>query len=171
MNPSPSSGIVILGSSRTNGNTREALRSFDPLNTLPLVHLKELNITPYDYQHGNQGDAYWPLMEKALCYPTIILATPIYWHTMSAYMKIFIDRLSDFLFLKPEMKPKLLKKKVGVIASYSTSIPQGFEATFHQTCQYMGMTYQGCFFYYVGSDEKKRRHNTNMPLFRSVLGV
>jgi hypothetical protein len=43
-------------------------------------------------------------------------------------MKIFIDRLSDFLTISKEDGHKLRGKKLFVIASFGASLPQAFTA-------------------------------------------
>jgi multimeric flavodoxin WrbA len=44
-------------------------------------------------------------MDRALSHEQIIFATPIYWYAASPTMKIFLDRISDFLEL-PDLLPK-----------------------------------------------------------------
>jgi len=55
---------------------------------MTFVDLNDLNITLFDSQHGNRDDDYLPLMEKSVTFDHIVLATPVYWYTVSAQMKI-----------------------------------------------------------------------------------
>ena len=47
----PNKTIIIMGSSRFDGNTRAAIREFDPKGECSFVDLNDLNITPYEYDH------------------------------------------------------------------------------------------------------------------------
>ena len=77
----------------------------------------------------------------------IVLATPVYWYTMSATMKIFLDRLTDLLEIRRDLGRKLRGKKLFIISSIgSTSLPQGFEDAFWQTAKYLKMEYEGSSF-------------------------
>ena len=162
--------IIIFSSSRSHGHTRKALDELMKDDLFPLVDLSDLKITPFDYEHRNANDDYIPLMEKIITFDHIILATPVYWYTMSAQMKIFIDRLSDLLTIRKDIGRQLKGKKVSVLASYGNSLPCGFELAFSQTCAYMKMIYCGCFFYYSGTDEKRAQKNNAIHDFkRKVL--
>lgn len=144
--------IILLGSSRSFGNTRKAVDGIIGKHDIPLVDLLALDIKPYDYEYRNKSDDFIPLVERIIEFETIILATPVYWYTMSALMKIFIDRISDLLDIRKELGRKLRGKKLFVIASFNTSLPKGFEDTFEQTCLYLGMEYLGTSFIYCGTD-------------------
>ncbi len=144
--------IIILGSSRSFGETRKAVDLIIGDRNIKIVDLRDLNISLYDYEHNNKDDDYIPLMEEVIEHELIILATPVYWYSMSATMKIFIDRISDLLTFRKDLGRKLRGKKLFVISSFSTSMPQGFEDAFSQTCEYLGMQYQGCSFIYNGNN-------------------
>lgn len=145
--------IIVLGSSRSKGETWQAVQDItDNSALIPVIDLNSLSLSAYDYDHSNHNDDYFPLIERLVEHELIILATPVYWYTMSAQMKIFIDRLSDLLEVRKDLGRKLRGKKVFIVASFNTSMPVGFEDAFSQTCNYMGMIYLGCSFIYQGSD-------------------
>lgn len=153
--------IVILGSSRSFGETYKAIQTIlGEENKIDIVDLNTLYLLPYDYEYRNQEDDYAPLMEKITQHDLIVLATPVYWYTMSAQMKIFIDRLSDLLEIKKELGQKMRGKCLFVIASFNTSLPRGFEEAFSQTCEYMGIKYEGCSFIYWGNDPELLKENS-----------
>ena len=146
-------------------------KAVDELNidsTMHVVDLNKIKISPYDYKNKNKNDDYLGLMEKILTYNSIILATPVYWYTMSAQMKIFFDRLTDCMSIRKDIGRKLKGKRVYVLASY-TSPAKGFEDPFSQTCKYMKMHYGGCFFHYAGEDEKLLRKNKKISEFRNLI--
>lgn len=153
-----SNSIIILASSRSNGKTYEAIQIITE-GSIPIVDLNTLKISPYDYEHQNIDDDYLPLMRKVVEHDLIILATPVYWYSMTAQMKIFIDRLSDLLEVGKDIGRKLRGKRLFVIASFGTSMPIGFEDPFSQTCEYLGMKYEGCSYIYNGKDEELMKRN------------
>ena len=146
--------IVVLGSSRSFGNTQKAIQLIIGENqNIPIIDLRSLNITPYDYTHRNKNDDFLPLMEQVISHSLLVLATPIYWYTMSAHMKIFIDRLSDCLTIRKDIGRKLRRKNLFVIASFETSLPKNFEDPFSHTCEYLGINYQECGYIYFGKNK------------------
>ena len=62
--------IVILGSSRSFGETRKAVDAILERCEVPVpvVDLNTLNISPYDYAYHNSEDDYLTLMEKIFIY-------------------------------------------------------------------------------------------------------
>lgn len=146
--------IIVLGSSRSKGETWQAIQDVvSDSASIPIIDLNNLSLSPYSYNHSNQNDDYFPLMEQLVEHELIILATPVYWYTMSSQMKVFIDRLSDLLEIRKDLGRKLRGKKIFILASFNTSLPTGFEDAFRQTCDYMGMAYLGCSFIYQGRDQ------------------
>ena len=142
--------VIILGSSRSFGNTRQAISQVFGNLKDELVDLNNFNITQFDYNHRNAEDDFAPLVEKLVEYDTLVIATPVYWYSMSSIMKIFIDRISDLLSIKQDLGRKLRGKSLYVIASFDTSYPKGFEDTFMQICDYLGIKYLGTSFIYSG---------------------
>lgn len=140
--------IIIVGSSNPSGKTMEAVLKIIGGHSVPIVDLSTLDIGKFDYSHLNQNDDFLTLMEEVVQHDLIVLATPVYWYTMSATLKVFIDRLSDLYDLREDLLKRLAGKKIFVIASYATSLPKGFEDAFEQTCDYLKMTYLGTSYIY-----------------------
>ena len=164
--------IIILGSSRSLGETSKAVNLIFGDHDIKIIDLGNLKIAPYDYEYRNKDDDYIPLMEEVTEHELIILATPIYWYSMSATMKIFIDRLSDLLHFRKDLGRKLRGKKLFVISSFSTSLPKGFEDAFSQTCEYLGMQYLGCSFIYHGNDAELLISNkANIEKAKIIIGI
>ncbi len=153
------SAIIIHGSSRSSSETDQAIKTIIDDNNIPIIDLNTLKISAYDYEHRNRDDDYLVTMERVVQHELIILATPVYWYSVSAIMKIFIDRLSDLLEIRKDIGRKLRGKKLFVIASYGTSLPRGFEDPIEQTCEYLGIKYQGCSFIYNGNNPELKKFN------------
>lgn len=151
--------IIIFGGSRSDGNTMHAIKTVIRDRPIPIVDLRKLHIGQYDYTYANAVDDFIPLAEKMVRYNPIILATPVYWYSMSALLKTFIDRWSDLLDIRKDIGRRLAGKDLYVFTSYGESIPRGFEEAFSQTCEYLDMQYRGCYYFYSGDDLERTQKN------------
>ena len=61
----------------------------------------------------------------------LFFASPVYWYSMSAQMKIFFDRLADLVTIEKERGRALQGKSCSLVATGgSDSAAEGFEKTF-----------------------------------------
>ncbi len=147
--------VCFLGSPRKKGNTAALLDSVISGLTQggkvesELVFLHEKNIKPCNgceacKKEGSKGCAIqddmsdiYPLIRKA---DLIIFATPIYWWSVTAQMKLLIDRLYGMDF-------KCGMKKVVLLMTYGGELPNsGPETTeklFIEICDYLKMNAAG----------------------------
>ncbi len=131
-----SDAVVILGTSRSDGNTLATVNRVLNGKPVEFVDLSEMNIGVYDYEHANSRDSFLPLIERLVSKSLWLLATPVYWYTM-------------------DLGRSLRGKAVAVIASGTDEgLPQGFEAPFRLTCDYLGMRYVGVFYLQFGKDDQ-----------------
>lgn len=151
--------IILVGSSRNDGDILSAVKTIVQDRQIPLIDLNLKNISYFDYAHRNKGDDFIPVAEKMVKHNPIILATPVYWYTMSAIMKTFIDRWSDLLEIRKDIGRRLAGKDLYVVTSYASEFPRGFEEPFAQTCGYLEMNYKGCFYFYTGKDKQTQSQN------------
>ena len=151
--------MIIFGSSRSDGDTLQAIKAVIKDQSIPIVDLRNLTISYYDYNNENIKDDFIPLAEKMVGHNPIILATPTYWYTMSAIMKTFIDRWSDLLNIRKDIGRRMTNKELYVVTSYGTEMPRGFEDPFSQTCDYLDMQYKGCFYFYSGDNPERSKEN------------
>jgi len=138
--------IAVIGSSRRNGNTGKLLDHISNELGIEVIDLGAKNISPFDYDHKNIDDDFLPLMDHLLKYENIIFASPVYWFAMSAQMKIFIDRMSDFLSVESlKDKGRELRNKAGYVVSTSISeeVDPSFINSFADTFGYLGIKYGG----------------------------
>ena len=144
---------VILGSSRSDGDTFHLVQQAFAGAETEVIDLSTLDISVYDYTHANQGDDFLPLIERLIERPAWVLATPVYWYAMSAQMKIFFDRTRDLVTVRKDLGRRLAGKKVFVLSTGSSStLPEGFEVPFRETCEYFDMRWGGLF--YAPSSDK-----------------
>ncbi|MEO8384788.1 MAG: NAD(P)H-dependent oxidoreductase [Betaproteobacteria bacterium] len=140
----PNQTVVVLGTSRDDGNTRRAVDEVIAGRPIEIVSLSQFNFSPYDYQHRNTNDGFIQLIESIVDKPFWILATPVYWYSMSAQLKVFVDRQTDLITVRKDLGRRLRGKSVAVLASGTDpELPEGFEAPFQLTCGDLGMSYLG----------------------------
>ncbi|ODN43171.1 flavodoxin family protein [Piscirickettsia litoralis] len=144
--------IIFLGSSRSDGDTRKAIEQVFNGKQSVLYDLNDYNISYFDYQYNNQDDDFINLAKQMMEHETIVLATPVYWYTMSAVMKTFIDRWSDLLTIRKDLGRKLRGKNLFIISTYAVNSSDVFEDIFSLTAEYLGMNYLGCFYYRQNSN-------------------
>lgn len=138
--------LALFSSSRRNGNTGQFMDRIASELTIDVIDLANLSLTPYDYDHRNRSDDFEPLMERVLAHEQLIFATPIYWYAVSPAMKVFLDRISDYLEL-PDLLPKgrqLRDKKAFVVCTSICEEPSpAFMSAFRETFDYLGMHFGG----------------------------
>jgi multimeric flavodoxin WrbA len=137
--------VIILGSSRSSGNTAKAISSISKKNNVDVIDLNNYNFSYYDYESKNLGDDFLPLIKSIIeKYDTLIFATPVYWYNMSGIMKVFFDRFSDLIRIEKEEGRKLRGKNMFVISnSHDDKIDSSFYIPFQKSADYLGMNYTG----------------------------
>jgi multimeric flavodoxin WrbA len=175
-NPVFSRAIIINGSARTEGETaclvHESISCMQlPLEAHEVVELCTLNISPYDYEARNQKDDFLPLIERCCACSHIIIATPLYWYTVSTHTKIFLDRFTDLLHHHRELKSRLAGRRVGVMTSFASRTPEVMvearaymDWMFQGICNYMQCAYLGSYFHH-NREEYPIQQERIAPLF------
>jgi multimeric flavodoxin WrbA len=111
-----------------------------------VVDLSTLLLSPYDYEHRNRDDDFEPLMARVLECDPIIFATPIYWYSCAPPMKVFLDRITDYLDLPELLKlGRRLRGKHAYLACTSIRDEPSahFLGAFEDTFAYLGMRFGG----------------------------
>ncbi len=138
------STIIILGSARSDGNTAKVAATLAELLEASIVDLLDHQLSPYRYTADYPtGDQFVYLIENYLLpHDHIVLASPVYWYTMSAQLKVFVDRLSDLLTTHKSFGRQLRGKQLSVLScSNDRQINDSFYAAFRLTANYLGMSY------------------------------
>ncbi len=139
--------IALFASSRRNGNTGQLMDRIAKELEIEVIDLADRRMSCYDYEHRNRLDDFEPLMQRLLEYDQIIFASPVYWYAVSPPMKIFLDRISDFLDLPDLLEQgRRLRGKAGyvVCTSIYDEVPASFIGAFRDTFDYLGMRFGGC---------------------------
>ncbi|WP_109301923.1 flavodoxin family protein [Aquimarina sp. AU474] len=147
-------GIIILGSSRSNGDTSKVVSHLKNSTGFEVVDLHQKDIGFFDYDFKNEQDDFNFLFKGIVQnYETIIFATPVYWYTMSGVMKTFLDRISDFLYKEKDFGRMLRGKNMGLIScSNDDDRPEEFNLPFSRSAAYLGMNYVGDIHTWIKND-------------------
>lgn len=141
------SSIILFSSARRHGNTGRLADSVAAELNAELVDLEAMDIAPFAYDHANRHDDFEPLVARILDVDNLILASPVYWYSVTPTLKAFIDRLTDYLDL-PELRPsgrRLRGKQCHVLCtSIHDSVDANFLGMLQQTATYLGMQFGGC---------------------------
>ncbi len=81
-------------------NTRKLVEVFQASTDTTLFDLSDYAISFYDYEHMNRNDDFIHLINKLVEFDHLVFASPVYWYSMSAQLKVFFDRLSDLLTIE-----------------------------------------------------------------------
>lgn len=137
--------VIILGSSRSFGHTRQLCEQITELCNASLIDLVEQDIGHFEYDFKNESDDFVALMKRIVSdYDNIIFATPVYWYSMSGRLKVFFDRLSDLLMIHKDLGRMLRGKNMAVLSCGSGGeLNDGFYMPFKETAKYLGMHYLG----------------------------
>jgi multimeric flavodoxin WrbA len=140
------STIVLFASSRRHGNTGQVVDRIATELAIEVVDLSAVRMSPFDYGYANRADDFEPLMDRVLAHEQIVFASPVYWYSAPPPMKIFLDRINDFLTL-PELRAKgrrLRGKRAYVVTtSGNNEVSPAFIYMFKETFGYLGMHYRG----------------------------
>jgi multimeric flavodoxin WrbA len=161
---------ILIATSNGNGNTMAMVKVIAEKINATVFDLQNYDISAFDYQHNNLDDDFIGLVEQLLEYDQIVFATPVYWYTMCAQMKVFFDRLSDLLSVKKELGRKFRGKYSAVISTGSTDIPErSFEEVFINSFNYLGMSYKGMIYCYCENEFTLVEHESHIEKNLTLL--
>lgn len=114
--------LILFSSANKEGNTAKAVADVADNQDVEIVDIDTLNITAYNYQNNYPIDDFYPLVEKMLNADSLLFASPVYWHSVTAPMKSLVDRMTELLDVA-ELKPKAraLEAKKGFVVASSAS--------------------------------------------------
>lgn len=136
--------LIILGSARADGNTALAARTLKESTGGKILDLLDHRVAPYDYGNNYPADDdFLSLIKRVVIYDRLILASPVYWYSMSGPMKVFLDRFTDLITYHKDLGQRLRSKELGVLScSGDQSAPECFYEPFRLTAAYLGMPYR-----------------------------
>lgn len=164
--------IALFASARRHGNTGRFMDRIAAELDIEVVDLAAMRLAPYDYEHRNRDDDFEPLMRRVLQFDRIIFASPVYWYSVSPPMKVFLDRITDFLDL-PELLDdgRRLRGKTAYVVSTSIydEVPASFLGSFRDTFEYLGMRLGGVGHVNCADGYGSKEHDAEVQKFARLL--
>jgi multimeric flavodoxin WrbA len=150
--------LFILGSARYDGNTehlaRHAARSLPASTAQTWLHLLDHNLPLFEdirhhetrkYSIGSESERI--LLDATLAATDIVIASPVYWYSVSASIKLYLDHWSAWMRLEGvDFKARMAGKTLWAIAALSDDDWSGAKPlidTLRLSADYMKMNWGG----------------------------
>ncbi|GAA3374153.1 NAD(P)H-dependent oxidoreductase [Streptomyces sannanensis] len=150
--------LFLLGSSRTGGNTEALARlAAEQLPTgteQQWLRLTELPLPDFD-DLRHDGEEHYPaatgnagrLLEATLSATDLVIASPLYWYSVSTPVKRYLDHWSGWMRIpgvgfRPRMAGRTLWG-VTALATADPSVAEPLAGTLRHTAVYMKMNWGG----------------------------
>ncbi|WP_330458372.1 NAD(P)H-dependent oxidoreductase [Streptomyces sp. NBC_00820] len=149
--------LFLLGSARADGNTellaRAAAEQLPGDTEQRWLDLAELRLP--DYDDARHSVDSWPqaegdealLWEATTAATDIVIASPLYWYSVSSYAKRYLDYWSRWLATPdPGFKAKMAGRTlwgVTAMAHREEVVAEPLILTLHHTAAFMGMRFGG----------------------------
>ncbi|MEV1167776.1 NAD(P)H-dependent oxidoreductase [Nonomuraea sp. NPDC049784] len=151
--------LFVLGSARRDGNTetlaRHAAAQLPPGVTQRWIHLDDHPLPPFrDIRHTG-GDGVYPaptgaeklLIEATLAATDLVIVSPLYWYSVSATTKLYLDYWSGWLRVPGyDFRRRMADKTtwaVTVISEEDRSVADPLVGTLRRSGEYFGGTWGG----------------------------
>lgn len=143
--------VVIFGSARCNGNTAALVQHLNAKlgGQAKVCDLSKLTIGPFQYDRYDDRDDFRTVVAMMLQSEHIVFATPVYWYSMSATLKVLFDRFTDLLQDPNDRTSgrRLAGRNVWLICTGTDeNLPPGFDVPFAQTAGYFAMVWRQAFY-------------------------
>lgn len=135
--------LIIFGSARADGDTSKVTRALAAELEATVVDLLDYHVAAYSYEGTYpEADNFISLLEEALAYDHLVLASPVYWYTMSAQLKTFLDRFTDLLTTHKYLGRQLRGKQLSVLSCANDGqVNDSFYDAFRLSAAYLDMRY------------------------------
>jgi multimeric flavodoxin WrbA len=148
--------LFLLASARPGGNTellaQAAAKQLPPETGQRWLNLAQVPLA--DYVDARHADPPWPeqeneeLLRKAtLSASDIVIASPLYWYSLSSYAKRYLDYWSKWRATPdPGFRSKMAGRTlwgVTTMAHHEEVVAEPVVLTLHHTAAYMGMRFGG----------------------------
>ncbi|MFC0119403.1 flavodoxin family protein [Pseudoalteromonas xiamenensis] len=137
--------VVLFSSARENGNTGKAANQIAKRLNAELIYLDQFAIGRYSYTHSHRDDDFRQLLTKLIAFDHIVIASPIYWYSMTATLKCFFERVTEFMddeTLRPILRTWRGKAFSILSTSSGSDAPDCFVDSIRLTMEYLGLHLQ-----------------------------
>lgn len=160
----PSTYLFLLAGAREGGNTetlaRAAAAELPARATQIWLNLRELPLPPFD-DIRHTGDGVYPqpqgaektLLDATLAADHIVVASPLYWYSVSASAKLYLDYWAGWLRVPgADFKARMRGKTLQAITTLSDpdhSTADPLIGTLRLSAEYLRMTWHGALLAYA----------------------
>lgn len=156
--------IIILASSRKNGNTEKLASEYAKLTGCTLIDLNNYKINHFNY--SKQKDDFSDLIKEVIQYNQVILASPVYWYSVSSLMKTFLDRITELLIFDKNLGRQLRYKTGVLLATGASKQPEAcFEQQIKLSFDYLSIHYTGMLYCYCEESFDLSKHKESINEF------
>lgn len=151
--------LFVLGSARYNGNTeylaRQAARSLPASVKQNWIHLLDNKLPDFEdirhdgekkYSIGTASER--KLLDATLAATDLVIASPLYWYSVSASVKLYLDHWSGWMRLEGvDFRSRMAGKTLWSISAYSDEDPNVAQPLVDMMkfgADYMKMNFGGC---------------------------
>jgi multimeric flavodoxin WrbA len=135
--------LVVLASARRAGDTAQLVQHV--LSGVPhsLLNLLDWPVAPYRYEQDYPAtDAFLHVANLLVQHSALVVATPVYWYSMSSPLKVFLDRFTDLITTHKQLGRQLAGKPMFLLVSGADpELPEGFTIPFCKTAAYFDMPF------------------------------
>ena len=147
--------LFLVGAARAGGNTemlaRRAAKELPDDVGQRWIRLPEVPLPPFeDRRHGvgehpAPGEHEQLLMDATFAATDIVIVSPVYWYSVAASVKLYLDYWSGWMRLPVEFKPRMRGKALwGVsVLSETAREAQPLIGTLELCAEYLGMNWGG----------------------------
>ncbi|MET7601397.1 NAD(P)H-dependent oxidoreductase [Streptomyces avermitilis] len=149
--------LFVLGSSRSNGNTELLARAAaeqlpgdveQQWISLAGHRLPDFGDQRHDTDHGRpEDDELALLLDATVAATDVVIASPLYWYSVSSHTKRYLDHWSDWLRVPGlDFKKTMAGRNlwgVTALAADEPSVADPLAGTLNNTAAYLGMRFGG----------------------------
>ncbi|MGW1076688.1 flavodoxin family protein [Streptomyces sp. NPDC002537] len=148
--------LFLLGSSRADGNTEALARAAAEQlpSGIPQRWVDLTRLALPDFQDGRHETDTWPageneeiLRQATLEATDIVIASPLYWYTLSAHAKRYLDYWSGWMTAPgSDFKKRMAGRTlwgVTVMSEHDEAVADGLVTTLNHSAAYLRMRFGG----------------------------
>ncbi|MFE0028821.1 flavodoxin family protein [Amycolatopsis sp. NPDC059021] len=148
--------LFLLGAARAGGNTeilaRRAAKELPKADEQRWIRLPELPLEPFEDRRHGVGEHAVPegnereLMDATFAATDLVIASPVYWYSVSASVKLYLDYWSGWMRRpEAEFKARMRGKTLWGVTVLSEEREQAdpFVGTLRKTADYLSMHWGG----------------------------
>ncbi|MBO3734543.1 flavodoxin family protein [Glycomyces niveus] len=177
--------LFLLGSARTGGNTealaRAAAEHLEPEAAQRWIHLGELGLPAFtDRRHAGDGTTPFAqgaeqiVQDATLAATDIVVASPLYWYSVSASVKNYLDYWSGWLRVPGlDFKARMAGRRLWAVTAHGDGAPGvavPLAGTLRLSAEYLKMEWRGVLLGYGSRpgdvDRDARAHAAAKTFFR-----